>query len=147
LPRTAIVYRGSLGWLHYTNNPSTLTDGKLMNTQIGINGLFTNYFGFLALAGWGATFYDDKPNIPAQNFDSFTGQGEVTWYPAPQKELPQGSAKPLGLSSVSLGYTRNFANAYLGDYYQRDRGYLSMVYFFGERVVLSVAGGFSHISR
>jgi hypothetical protein len=53
----------------------------------------------------------------------------------------------VGLSQVSLGYVRSFSPSYLGSFYQRDRVYLNSVYFFAQRFVLSLGGGYSHISR
>jgi len=145
LPRTALVYRGNVTWLHYTNNQPTLGNGASVDTEIGLNGLISNYFGVLGLIGWGATFYEPKSGRP-ENFDSVVGQAEVTWYPSPQKALPEGTA-PVGLSSVSLGYRRSFSPSYLGQYYQRDRGYLNTTYFFAQQFVLALSGGVSRIGR
>lgn len=151
LPRTAFVYRGELVFLNYGNGGNDRHGGELVRSRIGLNGLFTNYFGFLALAGWGATFFDNRGNVPSHNFDSFIGQAEVTFYPSPQPKLPTegigASAVPVGLSSIALGYNRNFAISYLGDYYQRDRGYANVTYFIAERFVLALNGGLSHITR
>jgi hypothetical protein len=147
LPRTALLYRGNITWLRYTskNQPATLGDGEIMDSQIGINGLISNYFGLLGMIGWNGTFYEPRAGAP-QNADSVIGQAQVTWYPMPQRKVPAGEA-PVGLSSVALGYTRNFGTSYLGTYFQRDRGYLNMAYFFAQHFVLSLAGGFSHITR
>lgn len=146
LPRTALLYRGDVTFVTFPNNPRTLADGQTARTQVGLNGLVTNFFGFLALAGWGGTFYENKRAVKAENFDSFIGQVELTWYPTPQKEVPQGG-NPVGLSSGSLGYTRNYITSYLGNYYQRDRGYINVVYFFGQKFVLGATAGFSHYTR
>jgi hypothetical protein len=146
LPRTALIYRGSLGWVTHPNPTANLGNGQSMDTQVGLNGLISNYFGVLAMGGWAATFYETGPGVPPQNFDSFVGQAQLTWYPTPQPKLLEGSA-PVGLSTVAAGYTRNFAPSYAGTYYQRDRGYANMTYFIGERFVLALTGGLSHITR
>ncbi|HEX4336755.1 MAG TPA: hypothetical protein VH062_12635 [Polyangiaceae bacterium] len=148
LPRTALLYRGNVSWLRYTdsNSPATLGDGETIDSEIGLNGLISNYFGLLGMIGWAGTFYTPKSG-PTQNYDSAIGQAQITWYPSPQNSLPVGGVQPAGLSSVALGYTRNFASSYLGTFYQRDRGYASIAYFFGERFVLSLTGGLSHITR
>jgi len=147
LPRTALIYRGNISWLEYTasNRPATLGDGQTFDTQIGINGLISNYFGVLGMIGWAGSFYEPQQGVP-QNYDSLVGQAQITWYPSPQRQLPSGEA-PVGLSSVALGYTRNFGASYLGTYFQRDRGYLATTYFFGQRFVLNINGGLSHITR
>lgn len=145
LPRTAIFYRGNVSWLSYSNGPTTLSGGMSADSQIGMNGLISNYFGLLAMGGWASTFYSPARGEP-QNFDSFVGQAQLTWYPTPQHRLLQGEA-PVGLSSVAAGYTRSFGASYLGTYFQRDRGYLNATYFFGERFVLALSGGLSHVTR
>jgi hypothetical protein len=151
LPRTAFVYQGELTWLNYGNGGNDRHGGEIVRSLIGLNGLFTNYFGFLALGGWGASFFDNRGNVPAQNFDSFIGQAEVTFYPTPQPKLPSEGIStagvPVGLSSIALGYNRNFSISYLGDYYQRDRGYANFTYFLAQRFVLILSGGLSHITR
>ncbi|HVU05345.1 MAG TPA: hypothetical protein VHE30_26540 [Polyangiaceae bacterium] len=146
LPRTALVYRGELTWVSYGNSAAAANarhDGSIVRSQIGLNGLFTNHLGFLGLIGWGASFFD---GATAQNVDTVIGQAEITWFPTPQPKLPSEGA-PVGLSAVSLGYTRNFAISYLGDYYRRDRGYASLSYFLANRFVLTLTGGLSAIAR
>jgi hypothetical protein len=146
LPRTQLVYRGSLSWNSYLNNPRTVGGGQSMDSQIGLNGLITNHWGMLILAGWSSTFFESPNFNTSQNFDSIVGQAELTWFPMPQPKLLEGE-RPVGLSSVSLGYHRNWGISYLGEYYQRDRGYAKMVYFFAQRFVFLLTGGLSHITR
>lgn len=146
LPRTALLYRGDITFVHFTNDPKTLADGQTGRSQIGLNGLITNFFGLLVLAGWGGTFYENKGPVRSENFDTFIGQVELTWYPIPQQEVPGGEL-PIGLSSGSIGYTRNYITSYLSNYYQRDRGYIDVVYFFGQKFVFGATAGFSHITR
>lgn len=145
LPRTALLYRGDVTVVNFANNPQTLTNGQIGRSTLGINGLITNYFGFLAAAGWGGSFFQSGA-VPAENFDSFIGQLELTWYPEPQKFLPAGT-QAVGLSSGSIGYTRNFIASYLGNYYQRDRGYIDVVYLFGQKFAVGATAGFSRITR
>lgn len=146
LPRTQLVYKGSLGWTTYLNNPRTVGGGQSMDTQIGLNGLITNHWGFLGLVGWSSTFFESPNPNTSQNFDSIVGQAEVTWYPMPQPKLLEGE-RPVGLSAVSAGYHRYWGISYLGEYYQRDRGYAKIVYFFAQKFVLLLTGGLSHITR
>lgn len=148
LPRTALFYRGDIGWLTYTsgNAPQSLSDGVSLRSQLGLNGLITNYFGLLVLAGWQSSFWEPNGQVPQRNYDSITGQAELTWYPTPQRKLPEGGA-PVGLSQVSAGYVRSFSPSYLGSFYQRDRVYANMTYFFAQRFILVLSGGFNHITR
>jgi hypothetical protein len=145
LPRTALVYNGELDWLTYTKNPGVLSDGSYARFMIGVNGLISNYFGALIMGGWGETFFKQRGAVPAENFDNFIGQAELTWYPGSRSDLPEGTSP--GVSSISAGYHRTFAPSYLGNYYQRDRGYLNGVLLISEHFVLSAVGGISHITR
>jgi hypothetical protein len=148
LPRTALFYRGDIGWLSYTASdaPDSLSDGVSLRSQLGLNGLITNNFGLLVLAGWQSSFWEPNGSVPPRNYDSITGQAELSWYPTPQKKLPDGSA-PVGLSQISAGYVRSFSPSYLGSFYQRDRVYANAIYFFAQRFVLTLSGGFNHLSR
>lgn len=146
LPRTQLVYRGALHWTSYLNTPQTVAGGQSMDTMVGINGLITNHWGALALLGWSSTFFESPRTNTSQNFDSFVGQGEITWYPMPQPKLLEGE-RPVGLSAVSVGYHRTWSISYLGEYFQRDRAYGKMVYFFAQKFVLMLVGGLSHITR
>jgi len=142
LPRTALLYDASLGFINYSN-ATTQENGTPVRARLGLNGLVTNHFAVLAMAGWGASFYDATKHA-AENYDSLIAQAEVKWYLLPKPNLAPDKAT-VGLSSVALGYIRDFHNSYLGDYYGRDRGYLKFSYFLGGQVLLSLEGGVSHL--
>jgi hypothetical protein len=146
LPRTQLVYKGSLNWTSYLNSPTTVGGGESMDSQVGVNGLITNHWGALLLVGWSSTFFESPNPNTSQNYDSLVGQAELTWYPMPQPKLLEGE-RPVGLSAVSAGYHRTWGISYLGEYYQRDRGYAKMVYFFAQKFVFLLSGGLSHITR
>ena len=145
LPRSALIYDAEIGSVSYVNDEnSVLNDSRPVRSRIGFNGLITNHFALLAMAGWGASFY--RPgNSPVQDYDSIIGQGEFKWFILPQPRLPDDAAK-VGLSSVAVGYTRNFTDAYLSDYYQRDRVYLDFSYFIAGTFLVTVGGGYARIT-
>lgn len=146
LPRSALVYDGEIGSIHYTSpNNLVLKDSRPLRTRIGYQGLITRRFGLLALGGWGASFYRPSYAAPVEDFDSFIGQGELRWFVVPQPTLPEEGVR-VGLSSVAVGYLRDFSNSYLTDYYQRDRGYLSLHYLLGGVLVVMAEGGVTHVS-
>ncbi len=144
-PRTALIYDASLGFVRYSSG-NAANDSNPVRARLGLNGLVTNSFALLVMAGWGASFYETTGGGPAQQFDSLIAQAELKWFIIPQPSL-EPSAATVGLSSIALGYTRDFENSYLGDFYQRDRGYLDFSYFVGGTVLLSLEGGFSHITH
>ncbi|HEX8794996.1 MAG TPA: hypothetical protein VF765_28815, partial [Polyangiaceae bacterium] len=47
--------------------------------------------------------------------------------------------------SLAVGYTRDFVNSLLGNYYGQDRGYLKFSYFFAGRALLTLEGGVAAI--
>ena len=147
-PRTAFVYDGSVQFLSYSNSqeaaPVPLESSTPVRARIGLSGLITERFSLLAMIGWGASFYDTTlPNQP--QFDSIIAQGELRWFLSASPGIAQASDLGLALSSIALGYTRDFQNSYLGSYYTQDRGYLKFYYLFAGRAVVTLEGGVAAI--
>jgi hypothetical protein len=148
-PRTAIIYNGSVGFNTYTEPSQAQAQGLVGSTPIrstiGINGLVTERFSALAIVGWGASFLDNSPLPNMKNYDSVIGQAEIKWYLAASPGIAALNAVSLSLSSIALGYTRDFQDSYLGNYYGSDRGYLRFAYFFAGRALVSLEGGFGAV--
>jgi hypothetical protein len=145
-PRTALLFDGTYRFLSYVNNSQAVTEGLDNSTplraRIGLNGLVTDRFAVLALVGWGASFYDTSALPQQPQYDSVIGQAEVKWFLAASPGIGAAlSTVSLTLSSIALGYNRDFQNSYLGNYYGSDRGYLRFSYLFAQRVLLSLEGG------
>ncbi len=145
-PRTAFVFDSSLGFYRYGANTER-PDGDLVRARIGLNGLLTNVVGFTLLGGWGSTFFDTKAG-PVQDFDSFIGQAEVRFYLSnpPRDAADDGSfgapTRPgVYPSTIALGYTRDFNQSYISNFYQRDRGYVTLSYFLNGQILTSLSGG------
>ncbi len=130
-----------MGFINYANQ-TTQDDSQPVRARLGINGLVTNHFALLAMAGWGASFYQNSTRT-VSDFDSVIAQGELKWFILPQPTLAPDQAT-VGLSSIAVGYIRDFHNSYLGDYYSQDRGYAAFSYFLGGQVLLSLQAGISH---
>jgi len=149
LPRTAMLYDARLGFINYVNSAGGGGGSKggshPVRVQLGVNGLITSSFGILAMVGYGASFYDPVPSTVtsgqvAHDFDSVIGQAEVKWYLTPNPSADPGGAT-LSISSLSLGFIRDFQDSYLGTFVERDRGYANLSYFFGGRFLVVVDGG------
>jgi hypothetical protein len=139
LPRTSLVFDGRFGFISYTD-PSAVggkTSSHPVRALIGVNGLVTSSFAVLAMVGWGASFYS---GAGSENFDSAIGQVELKWFITPNPSTDP-TAAALALSSVSVGFTRDFFDSYIGTYFERDRGYASLSYFYGGKFLLVVDGG------
>jgi hypothetical protein len=144
LPRTALLHDSQLGAVRYTETGGELPNYQELRTQLGVNGLVTRRLGLLAMAGWGAAVFEDTA-APAEDFDSVIGQAQVTWFVLAQPDLPN-PGMTLGLSSIAAGYVRSFSQSYLTSYYVRDRGYLTLSYFFAGRVLAQLEGGYSYLT-
>lgn len=150
LPRTALMFDAAQGFTRYTSRTdgtAYLQNSDPLRARVGMTGLITQYFGFLGMVGWGTTFsHGGGAGIPAQNYDGLIAQAQVTFYPTPAPGLAdQPREASLTLSQIGLGYTRDFTNSYFGSYYQRDRGYLNLSYFFAGRVLVALEGGVSRV--
>lgn len=140
LPRTALIYDVSMGFITYPN-PSVKGSSHPLRARLGINGLVTPSFGLLAMAGWGASFYTPRGQ---NDFDSVIGHLELKWYLTPNPSADPAGAT-LALSSLAAGFTRDFHDSFIGTYFERDRGYLKLTYFFGGRFLVIADGGVAAI--
>ena len=142
LPRTALLYDGATSFVRYNQGPSgAQLNSNPIRSRLGLNGLITRQLALLAMAGWGSSFYS---GANAQQFDGVIAQAELKWFitPGTGNELLGG---PLPISTAALGYSRDFYNSYLGDYFVRDRFYLTLSHLFGGRFLLVVDGSYSPI--
>ncbi len=143
-PRTAFLYDGSARFRNYLSKADRSTldlrDSTPVRARLGINGLVTTRFAFLGMVGWGSSF--DRPgNEPSvKQYNSVIGQAEFKFFITPNPGEDAGSSSLL-LSSIAVGYTRDFESSYLASYYGNDRGYAKIQYMFGGKVLLSLEGG------
>jgi hypothetical protein len=144
LPRTALLYDGSYTWINYPN-PSAQNNGAIARSNIGLNGLITSRLALLGMIGWAGTFYDQQAGQSPQQFDSLTAQAELKWYISGGASVMSPSSAPVGLSYASIGYLRDVSNSYLGNFYQRDRGYVGLSYLLGGVFVTSVTVGVANL--
>lgn len=146
LPRTALISDAEYTLVRFTKLQTNQNDGETLTGRVGVNGLITNHFGLMGLAGWASTFYRTSPTgVKAQNYDGPVGQAEIRWYPMPAPTLEATSAA-VGLSSVGLGFARTFDSGYYGSFFVRDRGYIGVTYFLGGLFVLRADAGLSRVS-
>ncbi len=146
-PRTALVYDATLQFVSYENESQARQEGLVNSTPIrarlGLNGLITDRFAATVMAGLGASFYDTAVNPP--QYDSVIGQAELKWFLSASPGVAKATDLGLALSSIAIGYTRDFQNSYLGNFYGTDRGYLKFYYFFAGRALATLEGGLGAI--
>ena len=142
-PKTAFLYDATLRFISYTNptnTPGGLHDSTPVRTRIGLNGLITSRMALLVMAGYGGSFYSTANFSKVQQYDSVIGQAEAKFFLTPNPGADQPGALSLTISSLSVGYVRDFMNSYLGDYYGNDKGYVKLAYFFAGRALISFEG-------
>lgn len=145
-PRTALLYDGSLSFRSYSHPDGAITplhQSTPARARIGITGLVTPRLAIMAMAGYAATFYDTNggKDPTTQQYDSVIGQAEVKFFPTANPASADPSEASLVLSSIALGFVRDYQASYLGDFYGTDRGYLNVAYFFAGRALVSLEGG------
>lgn len=142
-PRTALFHDTTLRIVNYVNSERSanfLNDGTPLRTRFGVTGLVTERFGTLLAAGYGATFFQD-PSLPfSRQYDSIIGQAEGTFYLSQGGGTDEPGKATLLLSTLSLGYLRDFQTSLLGNYYSVDRLYAKVVYAFGGRAIVQLDG-------
>jgi hypothetical protein len=144
-PRTAFIYDATARFLGYSQaNRATVSlhDSTPVRTRIGITGLITPRFAALGMVGWGSSFHHPGTDPTVQQYDSVIGQAELKFFPGGNPEGGDVSSDTsLTLSSIAVGYVRDFSNSYLGDFYGSDRGYAKIAYFVAGRALVSLEGG------
>ena len=138
LPRTALLYDGRIGFINYPDETAK-TDSMPVRARIGVNGLITSSFSLLAMAGWGASFYEEPE---PRDFDSIIGQVEAKFFLTPNPSS-EPTLATLAISSVAVGFLRDFYDAYIGTYTERNRAYVGLNYFYGGKFYALLQGGAS----
>lgn len=143
-PRTAFLYDASLSFLGYSQSNravNALHDSTPTRARLGMSGLITPRVAFLGMAGWGASFYRPGGDARVSQYDSIIGQAEFKFFPTANAPGGDVSDASLTLSSIALGYIRDYQNSYFSDFYGSDRGYAKVAYFFAGRALISLEGG------
>jgi len=153
-PKTAVIYDGNFAFISYLQQGQAfngLLDSTPLRTRLGLNGLIGSRFALSAFAGYGGSFIQTNGNAQVQQYGfgyadksfpgvigSLEGKFFLTANPAADQNP---SNVTLSVSSLSIGYNRDFAQSYLGSFYGSDRGYLKFSFFFGGRALVSLEGG------
>jgi hypothetical protein len=132
LPRTSLFSDSRLSFIRYSAGNTEQSNGDAVTTRVGANGLLTNSIGFLAAAGWATTVFSARSGAPKQDFDSVVAQAEGRFY----LNSPPKQDEAIGVypSVLTVGYARDWAQSYIGNFIGRDRGYASLGYFFNGKV-------------
>ena len=142
LPKTAVIFDGSFGSVR--TQDVAKSNGVKLKGRIGLSGLITERVSLTAKGGWGAGFYDGGAN--PQDYSSFIGNAELKWF-LNSKGSGSNDAKPaIGISSVAAGYSRDFSDSYLGEFFRKDREYVQWGYSAGGVLVTRVSAGVAQVA-
>jgi len=148
-PRTALFSDTSLRFTSYPNADRAvnyLNDSTPLRTRFGVTGLLSDRFGVLLAAGYGATFFKNPEQVGTPQYDSINAQAEGTFYLSQGGGTNEPGKATLLLSTISLGYVRDFQASLLGNFYTSNKGYGKVVYAFGNKVVLQLDAYFEALS-
>lgn len=138
-PRTALFSETSLRFINYPyaeRASNYLNDSTPLRTRFGLTGLVTDRIGTLIAAGYGATFFQNPEAPSSRQYDSVNAQVEGTYYLSQGGGADEPGKATLLLSTVSLGFLRDFQTSLLANYYNTNKIYGRLEYWFGGRVVL-----------
>jgi hypothetical protein len=142
-PRTALFHDTSLRFINYPNSARSLNylnDSTPIRTRFGVTGLLTDRFGVLLAAGYGATFFGNAAAASSPQYNSINAQAEGTFYLSQGGGTSEPGQATLLLSTFSFGYVRDFQSSLLGNFYESNKGYLKLVYFFGGKALFQLDG-------
>jgi hypothetical protein len=139
IPRTALMFDMRAGFFIYPSQ-EVKTNSYPLHARIGLNGLFTPWFGLMALVGYGTSLYQGAIIGEPEDFDSIIAQAELKFYLTPVADGDPMKAS-ASLSSLAAGFIRDFDDSYIGTYLEKDRGYLKFSYLFGGVFLAAVEGG------
>jgi hypothetical protein len=149
-PRTALFHDTTLRFINYPNATRAvqyLNDSTPVRTRFGITGLLTDRFGALAAVGYGATFFKNpEAGASVPQYDSINAQAEITWYLSQNPGANEPGQVTLLLSTINLGYVRDFQASLLGNYFTSNKGYLRFNYFAGPKAVIQLGGDVEALS-
>ena len=82
----------------------------------------------------------ERRSRSSPQYDSINAQAEGTFYLSQGGGTDEPGQATLLLSTLSFGYVRDFQNSLLGNYYDSNKGYAKVVYFFGGKALLQLDG-------
>jgi len=132
LPRTSVFADSRVLFIRYTN-PTEQNDGDVFISRAGVNGLVSYRFGFLTAVGWMTSVFDSKNGSPRQDFDRLTAQAEARFFLSTPPQNTEDEIKTFP-TKLTIGYFRDASQSYIGNFFNRDRGYAAFHYFFARKV-------------
>jgi hypothetical protein len=138
-PRTALFSDTGIRFINYPNAQRAqnyLNDSTPLRTRFGLTGLISDRFGALLAVGYGATFFKNPAAVSSPQYDSINAQAEGTFYLGQGAGADEPGKATLLLSTVSLGFVRDFQTSLLANFYNSNKVYGRLEYWFGGKTVI-----------
>lgn len=141
-PRTALFSDVNLRFTSFPNATRAfnyLNDSTPLRARFGITGLVTSRLSATLAAGYGATFFHNPAAASSQQYDNFLANAELSYaFAGNESAAGEPGEVSLLLSSIAVGYARDFAQSFLGNFYTTDKIYTKFRYLFGGRAILDL---------
>ncbi len=126
LPQTALLYDSRTEITNYTSTaaaPVLRSDQVRLRNRIGVNGALTNNISALVMIGHAAGFYQ-----LGDDYDDLVAQAELRFTPSETLKL-------------AIGYDRDVQRSTIGNFFRRDRGYVSFQALISGMILVGIEGG------
>jgi hypothetical protein len=140
-PRTALFHDTTLRFVNYPNADRSfnfLNDAAPLRTRFGLTGLVTERISTLLAIGYGTTFFQSPASVSSIQYNNFLANAELTYALSGDTGASEPGQVSLLLSSISLGYQRDFSQSFLGNFYTSDKIYTRFRYLFGGRAIIDL---------
>jgi hypothetical protein len=146
LPRTSFLFDGAVSSQNYSDPAAAgfvLHSSTPIRVRVGLEALLTPVLQVSGMIGYGTTLTnaDSSADNTVQNYDSVVGNVELRFSPGGPPGMIPGQKASLLVTTVSVGYNRDYQTSLMGGFIGIDRGYLKADYFFGGSFLITLSGG------
>jgi hypothetical protein len=141
-PRTALFHDTAIDFVTYPNSAratNLIQNSTPLTSRIGLTGLITPRFSALAAVGYGTTLELDAASKTTTQYDSVIANAEATFFLSSNPADNDPGQVSLSVSTLTLGYARDFQKSLITGYYGSDRGYATLSYFFANRALIQLS--------
>jgi hypothetical protein len=138
LPKTALFVNVHQGYISYFHSDEGKANSLPLRATVGLRGLITNKLSLMIAVGYGNGFYQTADPDPA-NMEGARPVAGPTGFRGDILVSAEATYRPTLETAVTLGYSHDFQNAILGDFYYLDSVYLN----FSQAIAGRLGFGFS----
>lgn len=143
-PKSGVFLESAATFLTFTESArafNELHDATPFRTKLGATRVVSSRLSLLGAAGWGASLVDAGTNPNVEQYSSVIGQLEAKLYLTAVPGADSVGSLGLSVSSLTVGFLRDFDASFLSTFTGLNRGYARFEYFFAGRALMSFEGG------